>query len=203
MADMRVIDAGRSDAVAELRALRRSLLLDRLVLEVPPEAQIVQDIITDVCRRGDQAVAEITARVDGAQVPPDAVRVPPEHIAPGMFTYRSGLEASEKLLAHANPPTAICAANDDMAAAAVSVAHRRGMEVPRDLSIVGFDDTSAATTVWPELTTIRQPIAAMADSAIDILLRNVRRKDKSTRTVVDHLVPHELVERDSVAPPAR
>ncbi|NLX23323.1 MAG: histidinol dehydrogenase [Phycisphaerae bacterium] len=78
---MRVIDAGRSDAVAELRALRRSLLLDRLVLEVPPEAQIVQDIITDVCRRGDQAVAEITARVDGAQVPPDAVRVPPEHIA--------------------------------------------------------------------------------------------------------------------------
>lgn len=81
MADIRVIDAGRSDAVAELRALRRSLLLDRLVLEVPPEAQIVQDIITDVCRRGDQAVAEITARVDGAQVPPDAVRVPPEHIA--------------------------------------------------------------------------------------------------------------------------
>ena len=121
----------------------------------------------------------------------------------GFFTYRSGLDAAEKLLAHASPPTAICAANDDMAAAAVSVAHRRGLEVPRDLSIVGFDDTSAATTVWPELTTIRQPISAMADSAVDILLRNIRRKDKSTRTVVDHLVPHELVERDSVAPPVR
>ncbi len=121
----------------------------------------------------------------------------------GFFTYRSGLEAAEKLLAHASAPTAICAANDDMAAAAVSVAHRRGLEVPRDLSIVGFDDTSAATTVWPELTTIRQPISAMADSAVDILLRNIRRKDKSTRTVVDHLVPHELIERDSVAPPAR
>jgi LacI family transcriptional regulator len=121
----------------------------------------------------------------------------------GFFTYRSGLEASEKLLSHPRAPTAICAANDDMAAAVVSVAHRRGMDVPRDLSIVGFDDTSAATTVWPELTTIRQPIAAMADSAVDILMRNIRRKDKSMRTVVDHLVPHELVERDSVAPPAR
>ena len=121
----------------------------------------------------------------------------------GYFTYRSGLEVSERLLAHPQPPTAICAANDDMAAAAVSVAHRRGLDVPRDLSIVGFDDTSAATTVWPELTTIRQPTAAMADSAVDILLRNIRRKDKSTRTVVDHVVPHELIERDSVAPPAR
>src|SRR5690606_12506122 len=114
----------------------------------------------------------------------------------GFFTYRSGLDAAEKLLANRQPPTAICAANDDMAAAAVSVAHRRGLDVPRDLSIVGFDDTSAASTVWPELTTIHQPIAEMADSAVDILLRNIRRKDKSTRTVIDRLVPHELIERD-------
>ncbi|WP_238346366.1 LacI family DNA-binding transcriptional regulator [Luteimonas saliphila] len=121
----------------------------------------------------------------------------------GYFTYRSGLEAAEKLLAHPAPPTAIFASNDDMAAAVVSVAHRRHLEVPRDLSVVGFDDTSAATTVWPELTTIRQPIAAMADSAIDILLRSIRRKDRSTRMLVDHVIPHQLVKRDSVAPPAR
>src|SRR5690606_197853 len=131
------------------------------------------------------------------------IELDPSLVESGFFTYRSGLEATEKLLAHPQPPTAICAANDDMAAAAVSVAHRRGLDVPRDLSIVGFDDTSAATTVWPELTTIRQPISAMADSAVDILLRNIRRKDKSTRTVVDHVVPHELIERDSVAPPKR
>lgn len=121
----------------------------------------------------------------------------------GYFTYRSGLDAAEGLLALRRPPTAIVASNDDMAAAAISVAHRRGLDVPRDLSVVGFDDTSAATTVWPELTTIRQPIAAMADSAIDILLRNIRRKERTTRVVVDHVVVHQLVTRDSVAPPAK
>ncbi len=119
----------------------------------------------------------------------------------GYFTYRSGLKAAEKLLALRKPPTAIFASNDDMAAAVVSVAHRRGLDVPRDLSVVGFDDTSAATTVWPELTTVRQPVAAMADSAVDILLRSIRRKERDTRVVVDHVVAHQLIKRDSVAPP--
>ena len=90
-----------------------------------------------------------------------------------------------------------------MAAAVVSVAHRHGLDVPRDLSVVGFDDTSAATTVWPELTTIHQPIASMADSAIDVLLRDIRRKDRTTRLLADHVVAHALVTRDSVAPPKR
>jgi LacI family transcriptional regulator len=119
----------------------------------------------------------------------------------GFFTYRSGLDAAEKLLARARPPTAIIACNDDMAAAAVSVAHRRGMEVPTDLSVVGFDDSSAATTVWPELTTVRQPIAAMADAAIDLLLEAVRRRDDDGARVVDQVLGHMLIERDSVAPP--
>ncbi|MNV92408.1 HTH-type transcriptional repressor PurR [compost metagenome] len=90
-----------------------------------------------------------------------------------------------------------------MAAAAISVAHRRGLEVPRDLSVVGFDDTSAATTVWPELTTLHQPIAAMADAAIDILLRTIRRKGDDTRVLTDHVMPHRLVVRDSVARPPK
>lgn len=120
----------------------------------------------------------------------------------GYFTYRSGLESVEKLLSLRKPPTAIFASNDDMAAAAISVAHRRGLRVPLDLSIVGFDDTSAATTVWPELTTVRQPIASMADAAIDILLRAIRRKAGDTRVVVDHVMAHQLVVRASVAPAA-
>ena len=118
----------------------------------------------------------------------------------GYYTYRSGLQAGEKLLAHKHCPTAIFASNDDMAAAVVSVAHRKGMDVPKDLSVVGFDNTSAATTVWPELTTIHQPISDMADAAIAILLRNIRRKDNTARIVVDHVTPHQLVIRDSVAP---
>lgn len=124
-------------------------------------------------------------------------------VQPGYFTYRSGLEAAEHLLALPRPPTAIFASNDDMGAAAISVAHRRGLEVPRDLSVVGFDDTSAATTVWPELTTIHQPIASMADAAIDILLRAIRRKPDETRVLTDHVMPHRLVVRDSVAHPPK
>lgn len=126
-----------------------------------------------------------------------------ELVQQGDYTYRSGLKAAEKLLALRKPPTAIFASNDDMGAAAISVAHRRGLDVPRDLSVVGFDDTSAATTVWPELTTIHQPIASMANAAIDILLRSVRRKADSTRVLMDHVVPHRLVTRDSVASPSK
>lgn len=121
----------------------------------------------------------------------------------GLFTYRSGLECTEKLLTRKRPPSAIFASNDDMAAAAISVAHRQGLDVPRDLSVVGFDDTPTATTVWPELTTIRQPIASMGESSIELLLRSIRRKDNETRMVVDHVVAHQLIKRDSVAPPAK
>jgi len=130
--------------------------------------------------------------------------IDPALIQQGYFTYRSGLEATEKLLTRKSPPTAIFASNDDMAAAAVSVAHRRGLDVPRDLSVVGFDDTPTATTVWPELTTIRQPIAAMAGSAVELLLRSIRqRKGGDARVVSDHVMAHALIKRDSVAAPRK
>jgi LacI family transcriptional regulator len=120
-------------------------------------------------------------------------------IQPGQFTYRSGLQAAERLLSLRQPPSAIFASNDDMASAVVSVAHRRGLDVPRDLSVVGFDDTSASTMVWPELTTIHQPVAAMADSAVDILLREIRRTPGSARALVNQILPHQLVTRASVS----
>lgn len=127
----------------------------------------------------------------------------PELVRQGHFTYRSGLEAAESLLALPQPPTAIVAANDDMAAAVVSVAHRRGLDVPRDLSVVGFDDSSAATTVWPELTTVRQPIAAMADAALEMLLHQLRQRGSEPRLADDMVLAHELIVRGSVAAPIR
>jgi len=122
-------------------------------------------------------------------------------VQPGCFTYRSGLEAAERLLDVLPPPTAIFASNDDMASAVVSVAHRRGLDVPDDLSVVGFDDTSAATMVWPELTTIHQPVAEMADSAMDILLRATRRSADPAAPPITQVLPHRLVARASVSPP--
>lgn len=121
-------------------------------------------------------------------------------IEPGYFSYRSGIAAAKQLLASDPLPTAIFAANDDMAAAAVGVAHRRGLRVPEDISIVGFDDTAIATSIWPELTTIRQPIADMAQEAIAMLLRRIGKGglDKEGQTRV---LPFELVVRASSAPP--
>jgi LacI family transcriptional regulator len=132
------------------------------------------------------------------------LEVDPALVVQGFFSYKSGLEAAEKLLIRKRLPTAIFASNDDMAAAAISVAHRRSLDVPGDLSVVGFDDTPIATTVWPELTTVRQPIAAMAEAAINLLLHKIRRpKDRHVHQAVDHLVPYVLVKRDSVAPPRK
>ena len=129
-------------------------------------------------------------------------RIEPPCIEQGFFSYRSGLDAADKLLAVRPRPTAIFASNDDMAAAVISVAHRRSLDVPRDLSVVGFDDTATATTVWPELTTIRQPIAQMAEAALDLLIRKIRKhRDGEGAISVDRLVPHELVVRESAAAP--
>lgn len=120
----------------------------------------------------------------------------------GYFTFRSGMVATERLLDRTNPPTAIFAANDDMAAAAVGVAHRRGLHVPQDLSIVGFDDTSLATTVWPELTTIRQPIAPMAEAALDLLLARLRKgRGNGGNKLEEQVLDHELILRESSGPP--
>ncbi|WNH47048.1 MULTISPECIES: LacI family DNA-binding transcriptional regulator [Stenotrophomonas] len=156
-----------------------------------------------ICGRDDLSAS--ARRYDGfvTALHEAGLEVDPELVQRGNYTYRSGLGAAELLLAHGNPPTAIFASNDDMGAAAISVAHRRGLDVPRDLTVVGFDDTSAATTVWPELTTIHQPIAAMADAAIDILLRTIRNRNDEARPLTDHVLPHRLVERDSVARPPR
>jgi LacI family transcriptional regulator, galactose operon repressor len=122
----------------------------------------------------------------------------------GFFTFRSGLEAAEKLLDRPNRPTAIFASNDDMAAAVVSVAHRRGLDVPRDLSVVGFDDTAPATTVWPELTTIRQPVGEMADAALDLLLAEVRsRRHGLPPAPAERVLDHELIVRESSGPPPK
>ena len=63
-----------------------------------------------------------------------------------------------------------------MAAATVAIAHRRGLDVPGDLTVCGFDDTALATTIWPELTTIRQPVFEMSRTAVDLLVKEIRAR---------------------------
>lgn len=125
-----------------------------------------------------------------------------ELMAQGRFTYRSGLDAAEQLLALADRPTAIFASNDDMAAAAVAVAQRIGLDVPGDLTVTGFDDTALATTIWPELTTIRQPIADMARAAVEMIVRRVRAQQMGEAAMPEHVrLGWKLVRRQSDAVP--
>ena len=141
-------------------------------------------------------------RLDGFMNALKAAGITPENIRveQGYFTYRSGLEAAERLLAAEPRPTAIFAANDDMAAAAEGLAHRLGLDVPGDVSIVGFDDTSIADNIWPALTTVHQPIAAMARAAVDLVLEEIRRHRDGGGEPRQLMHPHTLIVRDSTGP---
>ena len=116
----------------------------------------------------------------------------------GHYTYRSGLKAAEQLLTMANPPTAIFASNDDMASATVAVAHRHHLNVPNDLTVCGFDDTELSRTIWPELTTVRQPIADMSRAGLLLLIKKIMSRRKGYDDVAEStLMEFSLVFRDS------
>ena len=119
----------------------------------------------------------------------------PQLVCEGEFDFDSGVAAARVLLDLDEPPTAIFASNDDMAAGVLAEAHDRGIELPRELSVAGFDDTTLARTVWPPLTTIHQPMAELARTATDLLLAG--------GVIAHRRLPHQLVERGSVAPPPK
>jgi LacI family transcriptional regulator len=128
--------------------------------------------------------------------------VPDAYVVEGAFTYRSGLTAASQLLGLRRRPSAIFASNDDMAAAVSAVAHGMGIAVPTELSIAGFDDTPVASTIWPQLTTIHQPIADMAATAVGLAADLARRdadEDQARKHVLAELT---LVVRQSTAAPA-
>lgn len=122
-------------------------------------------------------------------------------IAQGDFSYASGLAAAEQLLDRNPPPTAIFASNDDMAAAVVSVAHRRHLDVPQQLTVVGFDDTMTAITLWPPLTTVHQPVRELGAEALRLLAAQVSRPAGQPVPRGDYLLDYKIVHRQSVAEP--
>jgi LacI family transcriptional regulator len=118
------------------------------------------------------------------------------YCAQGLFSYQSGMEAAEKLLSLKVRPTAIFAANDDMAAAVLAASQRYNLRTPGQLSVVGFDDSLVAQVVWPRLTTCRQPIAEMAAAAVTMLVQGAGPGRPALRRL-----DHELIIRESTAPP--
>lgn len=124
-----------------------------------------------------------------------------EYVRQGDFRFDSGLEMARQLLALPKRPTAIFAANDDMAVGTLMAAHEMRIAVPEQLSVAGFDDAPIARTVWPPLTTICQPIYQLAYRAADLLLdmRLSGVTPKPARLV------HSLIRRGStdIAPDSR
>jgi len=118
-------------------------------------------------------------------------------VVAGDNSYGSGEECAMKLLSRKTRPTAIFAANDDMATAAIRISDRLGIDVPGELSIAGFDDISLARQVHPKLTTIRQPLAAMAERAASLLISGESHSEESKRL---EIVPSNLVIRESTGP---
>jgi LacI family transcriptional regulator len=121
-----------------------------------------------------------------------------DRVEQGWFSFRSGFEAAERLLTGEDRPTAVFASNDDMALGVMAVANRLRLEVPEVLSVAGFDDTPGARVVWPQLTTVRQPIQAMAAAAADLLLSGAARVEGEAPP--SRLLDFELVVRESTGP---
>ena len=115
----------------------------------------------------------------------------------GWFTFEAGRKQAQALLALPNRPTAIFASNDEMAAGAITAAHEAGLSLPEDLSIAGFDDIHVAQMVWPQLTTVHQPIYDMAYATTGLLLDMLTSGEVPAHPAP---FPHELVIRGSTAP---
>ena len=123
-----------------------------------------------------------------------------EWVKKGSFSYRSGVVAAEQILSLADRPSALFASNDDMAAGALAVAHKLHLDVPVQLTVAGFDDTPLASTIWPTLTTVRQPVAAMAGKALELLLEEIRlRRQGKTQAPMQKVLNYSLVKRESSA----
>jgi LacI family transcriptional regulator len=129
------------------------------------------------------------------------IPLPRSMIAEGNYTFESGLIAAERLLDVVPRPTAIFSSNDEMAAGVIHAACQRGLVVPRDLSVIGFDDTPIAAHMWPPLTTVRWPSASMARSAALKLITGIADNDDDSSVPEPSRFLSTLIRRASVSPP--
>src|SRR6266571_1085436 len=119
-------------------------------------------------------------------------------VVKGDFSIESGRTAAEQLLGADQPPAAIFCFNDEMAMGVVETAKRRSLRVPLDLSLVGFDDIRFARCIDPPLTTIAQPMRAIGEGTVRLLLEILGGRATPPESIT---LPHTLIIRSSTAPP--
>jgi LacI family transcriptional regulator len=140
-----------------------------------------------------ERLAGYRSALEDAGVPHD-----PGLVTGGGFSYEAGFAGAQELLELEDPPTALFAASDEAALGAFEAARQAGLRVPEDLSVVGFDDTLLARWASPKLTTVRQPLHAMGEMAVE---RAITLLAGGSRRVHPLQLQTSLVERSSTAPP--
>ncbi|MDQ0876687.1 DNA-binding LacI/PurR family transcriptional regulator [Paenibacillus sp. V4I3] len=123
------------------------------------------------------------------------ITVPPVYRMPGLYDLESGHKAMQQFLTLDERPTAVFCCNDEMALGAMKAVSEAGMNVPNDISVVGFDDTVFAAYVTPALTTVRRPIEQISREGALRLLGNIENKQHETEQL---LLKTELIVRESV-----
>jgi LacI family transcriptional regulator len=157
---------------------------------------------TRIAYLGCVAAECITARLGGFRSTLDAAGIAvPEHLHSNAdtFDFEDGRQVAGRLLDAPDRPTAIFAVSDELARGAIEAARERGLSVPEDLSVVGFDDTEIARIASPPLTTVRQPLQEMGAVALRTVLRLVAGEKIDSNHVE---LATELVVRSSTAAPA-
>jgi LacI family transcriptional regulator len=121
----------------------------------------------------------------------------PELVREGDFSQPTGFQQAQILFQLPEPPTAIIASNDVMAFGVMDAAKAVGLSIGRDISIIGFDDIFMASQTYPPLTTVRQPIASMGETALEMLSTILEGR---TALTLRRELPTELIVRDSCGP---
>lgn len=128
------------------------------------------------------------------------VEAPKDYVIFGRYDRDFGHEAAARLLALAEPPTAIFAASDYLVMGILDGLRELGLSAPEDLSLVGFDDMPFASLLNPPITTVRQPIRALGERGVDALIARISKIDEPTTR---ERLPVTLIERASVGAPPR
>lgn len=188
-----------------------------------PDPQI-NSVITDNLQAAERAVAhlyEIGHRKIGHIAGPSRNTFPNERlvgyrkamfehrlnvredwVVPGDYTMQSGRDAAEHFARLDERPTAIFAGNDEMAIGLIATLRHHGIECPRDISVMGFDDISVSQNYAPSLSTMRQPREEIGRIATETLV-NILEGNRTSPDPVRVVLRSELIVRDSTAPPSR
>jgi len=160
------------------------------------------EMVTYLCSLGHRKIGFMTGLEDSdvgknryqgykSGLVKQGIDLDPALVFRGNYTFGSGVSGAEYFLSLEHRPSAIICANDSMALGAISKLHQRGIEVPDDLSVVGFDDIDIARQVTPGLTTVSVPVADIARHAFEMLESLIEGKPLDNRHIAlaAHVVP--------------